>query len=85
MKKKYRKGIAQVKTIAYLCPIINPLKKLCMKKFEYTPEMADKMRSAARRAAAIVNKVPTFKNRTHKDKKNDYNRREAKRVVVGDD
>ena len=55
-----------------------------MKKFEYTPEIADKMRSAARRASAIVNKVPTFTNKTHKDKKNDYNRREAKRVTFED-
>jgi hypothetical protein len=56
-----------------------------MKKFEYTTEMADKMRSAARRAAAIVNKVPVYKNKSHKDKKNDYNRRESKRAVIEED
>jgi hypothetical protein len=79
------KGIAQVKTMYYLCPIINPQKNSAMKKFEYTTEMADKMRSAARRAAAIVNKVPVYKNKSHKDKKNDYNRRESKRAAIEED
>lgn len=48
---------------------------------DYTKEMADKFMAAARRKAALKKKLPVFKNRTHRDKKNDYNRREAKKII----
>lgn len=57
-----------------------------MKKivFNISPEMQDKMVAAARRKAEIANKMPRKTNRVHKDKKNDYNRREMKKVLIED-
>jgi len=49
---------------------------------DYTKEIQDKLMAAARRKAAIKKKLPVFKNRTHRDKKNDYNRREAKKIIL---